>query len=174
MQTQAMSQNDLVVKLKTDFARTQKDTFAKIIQAQQNGERETAYRLAHSLKGLAGLICEDALMEAAKRVETSMSLRGATNEELVALEIELNRVLSSIKPKDTKTNSTLKTLNKEKARCTFDKLVPLLSTRNADALQLINELNEIPGTGEIAEQIESFDFGPALSTLEAVRKKFGV
>ena len=162
------------IQLRIDFARTQKDTFSNIKQALQDGDRETAHRLAHSLKGLAGLIYEDTLMEAAKRVEFSISLWRETNEELAALETELNKVVDSIKPKDIKADLTPKTLNKEKARDTFDKLAPLLSSRNADALQLIDELNEIPGTGEIAEQIENFDFGFALTTLEAVRATLGV
>jgi len=169
-----LASNDLAEKLKKDFVKTQKNTFANINQTLLDGDRETAHRLAHSLKGLAGLIHEDTLMEAAKRVEISISLRGETTEELAALETELNRVLRSIKLENTEIDLTPKILDKEKAQVTFDKLVPLLSSRNTDALQLIGELKEIPGTDEVAEQIESLNFSPALKMLTALREKLGV
>ena len=169
-----LESDDLAEKLKGDFAKTQKNAYANIVKAIDEGDRETAHRLAHSLKGLAGLIHEDALMQAAKKVEVSISLRGATDEELATLEMELNRVLRSISPKDKAVNSVPKILNKATAKVTFDQLAPLLASRNADALQLIDELREIPSTDEVVDLIEGFDFGPALNMLNALRETLGV
>lgn len=169
-----LESSDLIEKLRSDFAKTQKDAVANILKAINDGDRETAHRLAHSLKGLAGLICENSLMHAAKTVETSLSLYGATNEELVILETELNRVISSIVPKEKVVNLAPKVLNKAAAKATFDKALPLLASRNADALQLIDELCEIPGTDEIVDLIEGFDFGPALNAINALRETLDV
>lgn len=169
-----LESSDLIEKLRGDFAKTQKDAVANIIKAISDGDRETAHRLAHSLKGLAGLICENSLMHAAKTVETSLSLRGATNEELAILETELNIVISSIVPKEKAVNMTPKVLNKTAAKSTFDKALPLLASRNADALQLIDELCEIPGTDDIVDLIEGFDFGPALNAINTLRETLGV
>jgi len=169
-----LESSDLIEKLRSDFAKTQKDAVTNIIKAINDGDRQTAHRLAHSLKGLAGLICENTLMQEAKKVETSLSLRGATNDELLILETELNRVISSIVPKEKAVNLAPKVLNKEAAKATFDKAVPLLASRNADALQFIDELCEIPGTNEIVDLIEGFDFGPALNAINALRGTLGV
>jgi len=169
-----LERDALAEKLKADFAKTQKNTFTKITTAINNNDRETAHRLAHSLKSLAGLINEDTLAQVAKSVETSLSLRGATNEELTALETELNRVLHGIKPKEASRNNTPKILVKEKAKDVFNRLKPLLTSRNAEGLQMIDELKEIPDTDTLIEQIEDFDFGLALQTLEALQETFGI
>lgn len=165
-----LESDDLAEKLKDDFLRTQKNAFEDIMRAINDGERETAKRLAHSLKGLAGLIHEDALMQAAKNVEVSMSLWGATEEELATLEAELNRVLGSIVPKKEVEDTTPKILNKTTAKETFDKIAPLLASHNTDVFQFVDELREVPDTGKIIDQIESFEFGQALSALTALKE----
>jgi len=169
-----LESDDLLDKLRSDFAKTQKDAVAGILKAIDDGDRETAHRMAHSLKGLAGLIHENSLMQAAATVETSLSLRGATKEEIAILEAELSRVMSSITPKEKAVNTAPKMLDKIAAKATFDKAMPLLASRNADALQLVDELCEIPGTDEIIDLIEGFDFGPALDAINALRETLDV
>lgn len=169
-----LERDDLVEKLKANFAKTQKNTFTKIIAAINNNDRETAHRLAHSLKSLAGLINEDTLAQATKSVETSLSLRGATNEELAILETELTRVLQGIRPKQEHRNCAPKILVKERAKDVFNRLKPLLASRNAEGLQMVDELKDIPDTDTLIEQIEDFDFGLALKTLETLQETLGV
>jgi len=167
-----LESDDLIEKLRVDFAKTQTNACDNIVKAINDGDRETAHRLAHSLKGIAGLIREDALMKAAKTVEISISLRGATSEELAALEAELNRVLQSIAPKKEVVDSAPKILNKIAAKDTFDRLMPLLASHNTDAFALVDELREIPDTCKIIELMEGFEFGDALNALHTLRETF--
>jgi len=52
----------------------------------------------------------------------------------------------------------------------LSKLEKLLKESNADCLSLIDDLRNIPGSEKLIEQIEEFDFKPALQTLAELRK----
>jgi len=169
----SLKDDNLIEKLKEDFAKTQKNTFDNLVKAIDKNDKQTAIRLAHSLKGLAGLVCEDTLMEAARVVEAGLAGWGAKAEDLAVLEAELSRVLRSIRPRE-EVVAKARPLDKKMAKDTFDRLTPLLSTRNADGLKFVDELREIPETGELIGQIESFDFEIALRTLRELREKFEI
>jgi len=166
-------QNDTALqeKLRLDFMRGQKNTFAEISQALALKNTENALLLAHSLKGLAGLINETALMHAAEKVELMIN-DGKTpdTEAMHALEKELSLVLESIKAPEPE-NAVF---DKTDATKLFGELEMLLASRNAACVDLIPQLKKIPETAVLCAQIEEYDFETAKNTFKYLRKIFEI
>jgi len=190
---------DLIKKLQLDFAKSQKNKLLEIRHTLSKGDTETAHLLSHSLKGLAGLIGEETLANAARDVEHILATgKTPDNNLLQALEIELKRVLNSISEatefnnvdninnsdildnknnKDDKSNHDINNkadFDSDKVTELFDKLCPLLKTSNAECLSLLDEVRIIPETSILVRQIEEFDFRAALKTIDALREKLEV
>jgi hypothetical protein len=48
----------------------------------------------------------------------------------------------------------------------------MLRSGNPECIRMIDKLRAVPGTGELIEQIEDFDFKPAVTTLVSFRQKW--
>jgi len=82
--------------LRDDFADSQKDAMDELHAAVAEGDTESATRIAHTLKGLAGYMKEEALMAAAAAAEEAFREKGeASAETLDLLEHEFSIVLYS-------------------------------------------------------------------------------
>ncbi|MCL2226904.1 MAG: diguanylate cyclase [Oscillospiraceae bacterium] len=91
------SNPELIAKLRIDFVRHHKNAFIEMCNAIDTGDTETAHRLAHTIKGSAGLILESALARTAEKVEQVLAEAAApTDSQLSALEREFVRVLLDI------------------------------------------------------------------------------
>jgi len=171
-------QNDagLLEKLRKDFARDKKNIFTEISQALSKGDIKTAHLLAHTLKGLAGLIHETQLQQAAEQVEHSLAMESTpSSEQLSILKLELENVLKDINKTEAvafpanNIATNIATLDKDKAIVLLDKLELLLKSRNAECLELLDELREIPEAAILAKLIEDFDFTMAIKILQTLR-----
>jgi len=79
-----------------NFVRSQKNVISKINEAIQINDIKTAHLLVHTLKGLAGLIRENELINIAEKTELALS-NGAIPENLLAsLDLKLEFVLSKL------------------------------------------------------------------------------
>jgi len=162
---------ELMKKLRKDFVRGQKDAMAEINEALAKSDIENARILSHSLKGLAGLIQEDRLMQAAEIVEQAiLNEENPTKESLELLERELTAVLKSI----GKPEKELIVVNEpdEKAMELLDKLRPLLESYNAECMDFLDELKALPETAILVRQIEQIEFNEALKSLEILADIF--
>ncbi|MCL2399928.1 MAG: response regulator [Defluviitaleaceae bacterium] len=163
---------DVMERLRMNFVLGQKNTFSNISQALNAGNIENAHLLTHTLKGLAGLMDENALEQIADNVEQLLeSGKIPSNEQLSALENELMQVLDNIAvntPKST-TFSNNNDFDKTTAIALLDKLDPLLEAHNPDSLDLLDGLREIPEAAILIRQIEGFDFVTALKTISILR-----
>ena len=165
-------QNDagLIEKLRGDFARGQKNTLRDLTGALDAGDIKTAHLLAHSLKGLAGLIGENSLVQISAEVERLLASGETPSvEQLNALGVELTRVLNGIgKPMiDAPTND--EEFDKDATMVILEKLEPLLRSRSTNSVDLVEELRHIPEAAVLNRQIQSFDFGAALKTLNVLK-----
>ena len=179
----------LIAKLRQDFAKNHRDTFDLLRESLADNDITTAHRLAHTLKGVALLIKEDNLAEAARIVEQALAediqlnqsqpTQGQlTQSQLTHVKNELEKVLKNITGEeelpgykefsDDKDFSGDKDFDKEKASELFQKLVPLLETSNAGALDLLDELRQYKGTSELVSQIEAFEFAAALECIKNI------
>jgi len=137
--------------------------------------------LAHTLKSNAGQLGETALQKAAGDVESLLKdgKNLTTEAHLNALAAELAEVLKELMPFMENafvpaSEAGIETLDMEKARELLSALEPLLKDGNPECMNLLDGLRAIPESGELIEQIENFDFEPAVSTLVELKKKLGL
>ena len=172
---QMKSDESLETKLKTQFVFENQAKFAEINEAINTGDIALAHRLAHSLKSNAGLIKKSGLQNAAAKVETLLK-NGKTlsAENMKSLEYELSSVLEELKPFLSESANTAKTkiLNTKQILALFNKLEPMLKSRNPLCTELLNEIRAVPGAEALARQIDEFDFKSSLITLSKLKKKW--
>ena len=156
--------DELQIKLQIKFVKDSQTRLREITEAIAANDITLAHRLAHTLKGNAGQICKTALQNIAAGIEAL--LKNGTipdNEHIELLESELNLVIEELKP--LLTEVTAKTMSEQQTRALFEKLQPMLENINPECVNLLGEIRAIPGTKELAKQIEDYDFASAARTL---------
>ena len=162
--------------LKVNFFKENRTTVEDIQKAAREGNIELAHRLAHSLKGNAAQIGEDRLRKAAAAAEEMLSdgKNMITEEYCGILKTELNAVLEKLTPlmdgmsKGKQAGSS----TKEDAGNLFAKLEDMLANRNPECMNLLDDIQAIPGTGELVKNIEDFEFKTALRTLSKLKEQY--
>jgi signal transduction histidine kinase/DNA-binding response OmpR family regulator len=163
------------------FVKGNQKKYEEIINALKAGDIELAHRLAHTLKSNAGQIGKILLQKAAAEVEQRLSKGNntVTEEQLELLESELNMVLNefSILLKEEAAakseEAAVAAIEPEKARELLQKLEPLLKSGNPESLNFIKNLRAVPGSGQLIQQIEDFEFEAALRTLTGLKGGMG-
>ena len=163
-----------IVTLRKEFVRGQKNVVKEIRQAISAGDLETAQRLAHTTKSLAGLIREGRLSLAAERVEHGFKDKKVSIADIVALENELTKVVTKITEtmrKDDEKISKLaeSVMSPEAITSLFNEVQKLLADFDAACTTHVDRLKEIPEARVLAHQIEEFEFEAALVTLKSLR-----
>ncbi|MCL2087006.1 MAG: response regulator [Oscillospiraceae bacterium] len=167
---------ELKVQLKTDFAKANTQTIREISQALATGRAKEAHMLVHTLKNNAALLEFPGLLKSAVRVEGLLRDGvNLTNErDLRLLEAELNSVLADLnyllKDKSQKNKAAPKTMGVEETKILFDTLMPLLKSGDPECLNYITELEAVPGSEKIIEQMNEFEFENALKMLTSIQK----
>ena len=96
-----MKNSEMLMIVYREFLDTQKTSAAEIREAIKNSDFLTAQRLAHTLKGLAGLISENTLVDLSGILEAKFKQNSTSSEILTELEAELARVINDIGQKVT-------------------------------------------------------------------------
>jgi|GEM_PF-322144 len=165
-------------KLRADFARSQKNVLSEISQALDSGDPKTAHRLAHTLKGLAGIIKESRLAkvsgdleallngdegqpDAAEEIARRMSV---LEEELILVFNHIESALSNAPEAEPE-----RALGRDKTKELLDRLAESLNEDSAENLDLIEELRGIPEAAILVRQVEELDFETASKTLATLR-----
>ena len=169
-----MQDTEIVQKLKAEFAKSNKNSFQNIQKALDEGDTQTAHRLAHTIKGSAGLIGEGTLSQLFGDAEEVLGRGDSVSAtQLSAMEGELARVLESIGIAEVENHFADKNFDKESLCKILDQLEPLLKSQDTGCLDFISELQSIPLTAILARQIEDYDFKIALNSLVTLRKLLG-
>jgi CheY-like chemotaxis protein len=166
--------DELQARLRQDFVRNQKNTFAEIRKAVQEGDIKTAHILVHTLKGVAGLIKETALAQAAEQVENLLEHeKSLSDKQLAPLQAELNCVIKSIEVNTSTPSPQIgKTMDRDKASELFFWLEPLLLSRNIEALEMLDELRKLPETFVLCKLIEDYEFKAAILAFNILKENF--
>ena len=164
------------IKRRRDFVKGQKYTIHDLRAEISADHLATAHRLAHTLKGVAGLIGEDSLSKIALKVEQTLRKKLPPEEsDMEILESELNRVLAEISDSGIMEEDILNTPPTLEEQATlFEALENLLSENDAACIELTSEISLIPETKVLVRQIENFSFEDALVTLKILREVLGV
>jgi len=159
-------------KLRADFVVNNLNRFNEIIQALDVNDITLAHRLAHSLKSNAGLIGKTALQKAAAETEKMLKCgeNKVTEAQMSALQAELDSVLYELA--SDQAQSPVCTQPEEvayidtiAAQKLLYELEPLLKSGNPECRKMINDIKAIPGSGDLIQQMEDYDFDAAASAL---------
>jgi predicted nuclease with TOPRIM domain len=99
----------------------------------------------------------------------------ALEEPMKLLESELTAVLEELKPllaEEADTHEKAPPLNIEQIQVLFDKLEPMLENINPECVNLLDEIRIVPGTEELVNQIENYDFESAAIVLAGLKEKW--
>jgi signal transduction histidine kinase/CheY-like chemotaxis protein len=170
---QSEDDDALQKQLKLYFVKGNQNVFADIKKALVNNNIKLAYRLVHTLKSNAAQIRETKLQSEAAAAE-NMLMGGEnllTPTQLDTLGTELNLVLGKLAPllaenaaelEDQRKNTVI---SEDEKRKLFDQLEEMLKSNNPECISLLNGLRMIPGTDELAQHVEDYNFKKALEAL---------
>ena len=181
------------MELITAFVKSNQETINDINNALEIDDMKLAYRLVHTLKGVAGIVGMTALTQAAQVVEQSIPA-GKTKllkEQIDVLENELDAALAELSlvadfhtSRVAAQRATAKQamnasnpdgfFHRENALKLLEKLKVLLDADSFDSLSLLNDISAIPGTEQLVEQVENMNFKEARETLAAVKRNIAL
>ena len=175
---QAEDDEKLQRLLKVKFVKNNQTRCAEIKEAADAGDIKLANRLAHTLKSNAGQIGEHRLQEAAAAAEAMLSEgeNMLTEEHLSVLEAELNLVLGKLEPMlaEIDVSNRTEAMSEGEMREIVERLEPMLTNRNPECMNLLDDIRAIPGAEDLAQQIEDFEFKKAIASLSELRKKINI
>jgi HPt (histidine-containing phosphotransfer) domain-containing protein len=179
----------LYVKLLRKFREGQENAVAEVRAALQPGDRETAGRLAHTLKGVSGNLGAESLYRAAAELEKVIK-EGKENLDppLTAIGSELKIVMDGIKVLEQSLAaqkgpepSTGVTVDKEAVKRLLQDMAGLLESDLTEAMNRLEALRQHLTHSSAHEefkrlekQAESFDTEGALKSLKAIAKALGI
>ncbi|MDR2580463.1 MAG: transporter substrate-binding domain-containing protein [Fibromonadaceae bacterium] len=162
--------------MQLNFYKNNQAVHTEIAEAFATGDIKLAHRLAHTLKGSAGLLGKAALRSAALEVESLLKDGTASiwDNKMNILKTELMRTLEEFKPLLEETAKREKTvLNTEQTLALFEKLGPMLEKVNPECVDLLDTIRAVPGAEELAQQIENYNFKLAAKILVELKNKIG-
>jgi CheY-like chemotaxis protein len=174
-----IEEDDQHMELIATFVKSNQTTFQDISDALEAGDIKLAHRLAHTLKGVAGLVGMTTLVEAARIVEQSLGT-GKTeslNEQMDDLRHELQAALDELTPMMNNHADKVRryteniSFDQKNALKLLETLDTLLEADSFDSLNMVNDLNAIPGMEQLASQVENLKFKQARETLAAVKRQ---
>ena len=166
-------EGDLEKKMRIAFIRSNADRYAQIVEALEAGDVKSAHRMAHSLKSNAGQIGKTELQNIAGSIESMLKNGVLPPADIMALlESELSSLLEELGSlfDEPKTQAETPSMTAEQTRALFKKLRSMLENRNAECLHLLDVIRSVPGTEELAHQIDDYDFRAAIATLDTLEK----
>jgi HPt (histidine-containing phosphotransfer) domain-containing protein len=174
---------ELQKKLRFNFFNSNQAVHDEIKKAATAGDTKLAHRLAHSLKGNAGLIGKTALRNAASEVEMLLKdgIDSVWENKMKLLETELNIVMDELKQQidEPELHENHRVLSRNETLELFEKLTLMLKDDNTDCIDLIEDIRSIPAVDEktkqlvmqLAQQIDDFELKAGAKTLVELIKE---
>jgi two-component system sensor histidine kinase/response regulator len=168
------------------FVISQKDTPQQIKAALVRGDRNTAERLAHTLKGLAGSIGAAGLQSSAGHLEAAIESDQAPEivEKLqTAQALLLDALVAGLEgwfPAEAAKEQPLLVVDQTTLVPVCENLARLLARDNPEAGDLLDANADLlrtafsDGYAEIEDRIREFDFDTALAALQRQAKALGM
>ncbi|MDR2546395.1 MAG: response regulator [Lachnospiraceae bacterium] len=162
-------------KLRLSFYHNNQNIHDEIAEAVVAGDAKLAHRLAHTLKGNAGLIGMSGLRFAASEVEAMLRDDSVSiwEKRMGALKTELTHVLGELKllADEASLSNELQTFDASQSLSLLDKLAPMLTNNNPESVEMLAALHIIPGAKELILFIEDYEFEKAAAALLKLREQ---
>ena len=173
-QQQEAEDDKALTHLRKHFVKNNKDTFSQIKLTIDSGDIKTAHRMVHTLKSNAGQIGEHRLQNVSFVLEEILSAEKnpVAETHLKLLEIELSSTLEKLAllvgEDDEKT--IFETVDAAEALEIINKLEPMLTKRNPECMDMLDDIRKIPGAEDLTMYVEDFEFVQALEELVKIRE----
>ncbi|MDR3013364.1 MAG: response regulator [Chitinispirillales bacterium] len=163
--------------MRSNFYKNNQNVHTEIMEAMAAGDTKLAHRLAHTLKGSAGLLGKTELKKAASGVEMMIrdGIASIWENKMNVLKTELMFVLEEFKISfdESAKQENIQALNTEQILALFEKLEPMLVKINPECIDLLDDIRAVPGAEELTRQIENYNFKDAAKTLADLKKQLG-
>jgi PAS domain S-box-containing protein len=164
--------------MRLNFYKNNQNVHAEIAEAVAAGDTKLAHRLAHSLKGNAGMLGKIDLKNAALEIEMLLRDGAASiwDNKMNVLKTELALVLEEFKElidEETAKREVPQEMNTKQTLALFEKLMPMLENINPECIDLLDSVRSISGTEELVRQMKNYDFKSAAQTLVKLKNKIG-
>jgi CheY-like chemotaxis protein len=172
---QNRGEDELLMKLRVKFFKDNRNKYSEIAEALSADDLTLTHRLAHSLKGNAKQIGENALGNIAAEIESLLGEQKVPPAEMMnELETELMSVLDTLEQSFEGCASPGAAKNEDAAKvlALFEKLELMLKNINPECVSLLGEIRAVPGTEELTAQIEDYDFAAAADTLAKIMNEW--
>ena len=153
--------------------------FREITEAINTGDIKLAHRLAHTLSSNAGHLGKTLLQQAAMNIEQHLKNDKSlvTKEELKIFETELNAALAQLAVEfeaitRKKADEPKEWLDVKSTLELFAKLEHELKKGDPGCILFIDDLGRVPGSEQLIQEVEDFDFDKALLSLTELKKGF--
>jgi CheY-like chemotaxis protein len=163
--------------MRLNFYKNNQNIHAEIAEAVAAGDTKRAHRLAHSLKGNAGMLGKIDLKNAALEVEVLLrdGVASIWDNKMNVLKTELTLVLEEFKgliEEETTKREVSQEMDAEQTLALFEKLQPMLEKINPECIDLLDAVRAVPKTEELVRQIENYNFKGAAQTLVELKRKW--
>ena len=179
----------LYAKLLCKFREGQESAVAEIKAALQSGDRETAARLAHTVKGVSGNLGAESLYRAAAELEKAIK-EGKENIDppLTEFGSQLKIVMDGIKVLEESLAAAKEpepseeaTVDKEAVKLLLQEMARLLESDLTEAMNRLEALRQHLAHSSAHEefkrlekQVEGFDTDSALKSVEAIARALDI
>ncbi len=170
-----LGKKPLYLSMLRKFIAGQKSAATEIIKALEGNDWDTAERLAHTLKGVAGNIGATGLQQLAEKLEAAIKERQprkAVDDRLDELKKPLETLIAQLEQKlPQEQGKTAVTVDPKKLKEVCDKLETLLVDDDSEAADVMDANADLLNAAfpnhyrKINDGIRSFDFEAALAAL---------
>lgn len=178
--SRTLGDRDFYQQLLVRFRDDQRDAPEKIRQALHDGDRQLAERLAHTLKGVSGMVSATKLTDLAVTLEAAIRAEAPVPDllaHLTPIELEMSALVSTLAriippPADQIEVLPMRNIDVEAANMMIERLTHLLAQYDGEAIDFLSAsaslLVAVMGS-EVYRRIENatkkFDFDSALAIL---------
>jgi len=179
----------LYTKLLCKFKEGHEDAVEQIKSALQAGDRETAARLAHTVRGVSGNLGGDNLYQAAAELEKAIKQGESLDLVMPEFDAQLRVVMEGIRAvegrlaaqQEAGTSGVESRLDKEAVRTLLKEIAQLLESDLTEAMNRLEALNRHLANSSVSDdfrrlekQVEGFDTDSALETLRTITDKLEI
>ncbi|MCL2182331.1 MAG: ATP-binding protein [Chitinispirillia bacterium] len=173
---QMQADEKLRQRLRQNFWEDNQTAMADLSAAIKTPDIKRAHRIAHTLKGMAGMIGKLALRDIAFTVEQGLrnDRIDVTEEQLAMLGSELGSVMGELARTFARSKqgpSRPPPIGREASLALLRKLGPMLEVGNSDSVELIDGLRAVRGTDALIDCIEHYNFKAAFEMLTGIKQK---
>jgi len=174
----------LYLKLLSQFATQQADSATQIAGALDKKDKQTAERLAHTVKGVAGNLGITDVQAAAQKLEKAIgeeqeSVSTLLDQFAVTLRVHVAAIRHALPSTELPQAATTQRVpfDQEKADAAVNRLKTLLEASDGDSQEAFEALQaavvgvvEKPQLDALSETISKFEFEQALTKLEEIAR----